>query len=140
MECHDRRSWQPSRSPASFDQGITASDGRRRTSAAAVACDSYDDGDEKSKSKWAHPPGQKKPAVHLSWEFLVQMRSLASIECDSVRASCQIDFHIHLVPSKIHRILWTCMHFETWRRNGKLAEEQLFSSNESPTSHCEADT
>ena len=56
MECHNRRSWQPSRSPASFDQGNTASDGRRRTSAAAVARDSYDDGDEKSKSKWANPP------------------------------------------------------------------------------------
>ena len=138
--CHDRRSWQPSRSPASFDQGITASNGRTRNSVTAAACDSYDDGDEKSKSKWAHPPGQKKPAVHLSWEFLVQMRSLASIECDSVRASRQIDFHLHLVPSKIHQILWTRMHFETWRRNGKFAEVQLFSSNESPTSHCEADS
>ena len=41
MECHDRRSWQPSRSQASFDQGNTASDGRTRTSVAAVACDSY---------------------------------------------------------------------------------------------------
>ena len=29
-----------------------------------------------------NPPGQKKLGVHLSWEFLVQMRSLASIECD----------------------------------------------------------
>ena len=47
---------------------------------------------KKSKSKWAHPPGQKQPAAHLSWEFLVQMRSLASIECDSVRASRQNRF------------------------------------------------
>ena len=38
------------------------------------------------------PPGQKQPAAHLSWEFLVQMRSLASIECDSVRASRQNRF------------------------------------------------
>ena len=140
MECLDRRSWQPSRSPASFDQGITASNGQARTSVAAVARDSSDDGDEKSTSEWAHPCDQKKPAVHLSWEFLVQMRSLASIECDSVRASRQIDFHLHLVPSKIHQFLWTRMHFETWRRNGKFAEVQLFSSNESPTSHCEADS
>ena len=139
-ECHDRRSWQPSRSPASFDQGITASNGQTRTSVAAVARDCSNDGDEKSKSKWAHPPGQKKPAVHLSWEFLVQMRSLAGIECDSVRASRQIDFHLHLVASKIHQILWTRVHFETWRRNWKFAEVQLISSNESPTSHCEADT
>ena len=43
------------------------------------------------KSKWAHPCDQKKPAVHLSWEFLVQMRSLAGSESDSVRVSCEID-------------------------------------------------
>ena len=138
--CHDRRSWQPSRSPASFDQGITASNGQALTSLAAVARDSSDDGDEKSISEWAHPCDQKMPAVHLSWEFLVQMRSLASIECDSVRASRQIDFHLHLVPSKIYQILWTRMHFETWQRNGNFAEEQLFSSDESPTRLCEADS
>ena len=91
MECLDPRSWQPSRSPASFDQGITASNGQARTSDAAVARDSSDDGDEKSTSEWAHPCDQKKPAVHLSWEFLVQMRSLAGSECDSVRVSCEID-------------------------------------------------
>ena len=91
MECHDRRSWQPSRSPASFDQGITASNGRTRTSVAAVACDFSNDGDEKSKSKWAHACDQKKPAVHLRWEFLDQMRSLAGIECDTVRVRREID-------------------------------------------------
>ena len=125
MECHDRRSWQPSRSPASFDQGIAASNGRTRNSVTAAACDSYDDGDEKSKSKWAHPPGQKKPAVHLSWEFLVQMRSLAGSESDSVRVSCGIDCNHKVgVTSSCQKSIKSFGHVCILRHGGEMGSSR----------------
>ena len=95
MECHDRSSRQPSLSPPSFEQGITASNGRTRTSAGGVAFNFSNDGDEKFEIMSAQLPDQKNPAAHLSWLFLEQMRSQAGTKESASRTVSSISPRSH---------------------------------------------
>ena len=125
MECHDRSSRQPSLSPPSFDQGMTASNGRTRTSAGGVAFDFSTDGDEKFEIMSAQLPDQKTPAAHLSWLFLEQMRSRAGTKGRVSRkrhSPFQQQVRFHPAPSEMCRFPWTRVRFETWRRKRNPAE------------------
>ena len=122
MECHDRSPRQPSLSPPSFDQGITASNGRTRTSAGGVAFNFSNDGDEKFEIMSAQLPDQKNPAAHLSWLFLEQMRSRAGTKGSVSRNRLQQQVRFHPAPSKMCRFSGHVVHFETWRRNRNPAE------------------
>ena len=109
-------------SPPSFGQGIPASNGLTRTVVAEMAFDFPHFGDEKfefNEIQVGATGPSEKPDVHLSKLFLVQMMTLAGIECDSVRVSRGIDyiskFNFTTPHPKMCNFLWTRMHFETLR-------------------------
>ena len=92
MERTDRWSWQPALSPPSFGPGIPASNGLTRTVVAGMAFDFSHSGDGKFEFNEIQVGPSEKPDVHLSKLFVVQMRILAGIKCDSVRVSRGIDY------------------------------------------------